>query len=108
MIYERQNSCYVHQAKGKRPGWSPSVTHVIREPTTRGRAEMFELLKEHASEIISFLVGLGGGSLLTLRFTRHQRVEGQGSISDQRSARAGGDIVGRDRVSTERPPTKGR
>jgi hypothetical protein len=69
---------------------------------------MFELLKEHASEIISFLAGIGGGSLLTLRITRHQRVAGQGAISDQRRARAGGDIVGRDKVGNEPPPKSRR
>jgi hypothetical protein len=72
---------------------------------------MFELLKEHASEIISFLAGLGGGSLLTLRLTRHQRATGYGTISDQRRANAGGDVVGRDKVSNTpepRPPAKGR
>ena len=69
---------------------------------------MFELLKEHASEIISFLVGLGGGSLLTLRLTRHQRVAGEGTISDQRNARAGGDMVGRDKVSNEPTPRRRR
>ena len=72
---------------------------------------MLELLKEHASEIISFLAGLGGGSLLTLRLTRHQRATGSGTISDQRGARAGADVVGRDKVSNApgpRPPAKGR
>jgi hypothetical protein len=72
---------------------------------------MLELLKEHASEIISFLVGLGGGSLLTLRLTRQQRATGYGTISDQRRAHAGGDVVGRDKVSNAsepQPPAKGR
>jgi hypothetical protein len=72
---------------------------------------MLDLLKEHASEIISFLAGLGGGSLLTLRVTRHQRVADHGTISDQRRARAGGDVVGRDKVtgvSELHPPTKGQ
>lgn len=67
---------------------------------------MLALLKEHVSEIISFLAGLGGGSLLTLRLTRHQRATGRGTISDQRRVRAGGDVVGRDKVSgAKEPPT---
>ncbi len=72
---------------------------------------MLDLLKEHASEIISFLAGLGGGSLLTLRLTRTQRAIGHGAISDQRRARAGGDVVGRDKVTNareSRPPLKER
>ena len=72
---------------------------------------MLELLKDHASEIISFLAGLGSGSLLTLRVTRHQRATGSGAISDQRGARAGADVVGRDKVtnaSAPGPPAKDR
>jgi hypothetical protein len=70
---------------------------------------MLDLLKEHASEIASFIAGLAGGSFLTLRFTHSQRAAGQATISDQRRARAGGDIVGRDKVTdSERrqPPAK--
>src|SRR5215813_3100253 len=70
--------------------------------------KILELLKEPASEIISFLVGLGGGSLLTLRLTRNQRIAGEGTISDQRNARAGGDMVGRDKVTNDPPPTRRR
>lgn len=47
----------------------------------------------YLSEIISFLVGLAGGSLLTLTFSKKQ-VKGRGKIVDQQSAKAGGDIVG--------------
>lgn len=65
---------------------------------------MLDLLKEHATEITSFLAGLAGGSFLTLRFTRDQRAAGRSTISDQRRARAGGDIVGRDKVSNVAPP----
>lgn len=65
---------------------------------------MLNLVKEHVSEIISFLAGLGGGSLLTLRITRHQRASGDGTISDQRRARAGGDVIGRDKVSGVKEP----
>jgi len=70
---------------------------------------MLDLLKEHVSEIASFIAGLAGGSVLTLRFTRSQRAAGQAAISDQRRARAGGDIVGRDKVTNSQrkpPPAK--
>lgn len=60
---------------------------------------MLDLLKQHVSEIVTFVAGLAGGSLITLRVTRNQRVAGQATISDQRRATAGGDIVGRDKVT---------
>ena len=47
----------------------------------------------YLSEIVSFIVGLIGGSLLTLQFTRN-KVRGAGSVVDQNKATAGGDIVG--------------
>lgn len=52
---------------------------------------------EYVSEIISFLVGLVGGSFLTLTFTKKQ-VKGAGKFVDQQSAKAGGDIVGGDKT----------
>ncbi|MBU0645704.1 MAG: hypothetical protein KJ731_12970 [Alphaproteobacteria bacterium] len=48
---------------------------------------------EYLTEIASFLVGLAGGSLLTLTFSKKQAKSG-GKIVDQQSAKAGGDIVG--------------
>jgi len=60
---------------------------------------MLDLIKEHLPAVISFIAGLGGGSLLTLHVTRDQRAAGQAVISDQRRATAGGDIVGRDKIS---------
>jgi len=69
---------------------------------------MLDLIKQHLSEIFSFVAGLAGGSLLTLHITRDQRAAGRSTISDQRRARAGGDIVGRDKLtnapSTPRKP----
>ena len=38
-----------------------------------------------------------GGSWLTLRITRTNRVNGSGTATDQSGARAKGDIVGRDK-----------
>ena len=67
--------------------------------------DMLDVIKEHLTEIISFLAGVAGGSFLTLRITRDQRAAGRATISDQRRARAGGDIVGRDKL-TSAPPTR--
>ena len=67
---------------------------------------MGQFLSEHFSEILTFLGGLatGGasGSLLTLHIKREKRVSGRGSMVDQSGAAAGGDIVGRDKVSPPR------
>lgn len=52
---------------------------------------------EYLPEAISFLAGAIGGSLLTLSFTKKQ-AKGGGKIVDQQSAKAGGDIVGGDKV----------
>lgn len=41
--------------------------------------------------------GLVGGALLTLHFTKSVRADGQANAVDQSRARAGGDIVGRDK-----------
>lgn len=47
----------------------------------------------HISEIVSFIGGLIGGSLLTIKITGH-RTGKRGTVTDQSKARAGGDIVG--------------
>lgn len=64
---------------------------------------MGEFFRVHASEIFSFLVGLAGGgttgSLITLRFTRQNRITRGGSIVDQSKGSAGGDIIGRDKIA---------
>jgi hypothetical protein len=52
---------------------------------------------EYLSEIISFVAGLIGGSLITLKFKRGHVAQGGGSVVDQRNARATGDVVGRDK-----------
>jgi hypothetical protein len=49
---------------------------------------------EYLSEIASFIVGLIGGSLLTLKFTRKNTASEGSTITDQSNARADGDIVG--------------
>ena len=52
---------------------------------------------EYLGEIISFLVGLAGGSLLTLTYSKKQATGG-GTIVDQHHSKAGGDIVGGDKT----------
>jgi hypothetical protein len=60
-----------------------------------------EFLSTHSAEIGSFVGGLIagaiGGSLITLKVTTQKRVAG-GSMVDQSRARAGGDVVGRDKM----------
>lgn len=56
-----------------------------------------QLLSAHLSEILSFIAGLVGGSLLTIAFKREYRIDGSGSVVDQSGAKASGDIVGRDK-----------
>jgi hypothetical protein len=67
---------------------------------------MAQFLSQHFSEILSFIGGLvtggAGGSLLTLRIKRENRVSGHGTMTNQSGASAGGDIVGRDKVSSTR------
>lgn len=60
---------------------------------------MVDLLTTHLSEILSFIGGAIAGSFITLSITRHYRVKGRGTIVDQSSSRAGGDIIGRDKNS---------
>lgn len=57
-----------------------------------------EFLSVHASEIISFAAGGAAGSLLTL-FLKSLRGSGSANVIDQSRAKAGGDIVGRDKKS---------
>ena len=59
-------------------------------------------IESHITEIISFLVGAGSGSLLTLRFTRKSRDTISGDSVDQSNANAGGDIVGGNKTITRK------
>ena len=43
------------------------------------------------------LAGAIGGALLTFQFTKNVRAGSRGNATDQSGARAGGDIVGRDK-----------
>jgi len=58
-----------------------------------------DTIAKYGSEILSFLAGLAGGSLLTLKFTRKTHVDREGSNVDQSGASAGGDLVGRDKIA---------
>lgn len=60
-----------------------------------------DTIAKYGSEILSFIVGLAGGSLLTLKFTRKTYVDRGGSNVDQSKATAGGDIVGRDKIGRD-------
>jgi hypothetical protein len=57
-----------------------------------------QFLSAHLSEFLSFIAGMVGGSLITLKVTRAHRADRHGSVVDQTRARAGGDIVGRDKT----------
>ena len=48
---------------------------------------------EYLSEIISFIIGAGAGSLLTFTVVRN-RASGGGRVVDQSRSKANGDIVG--------------
>ena len=70
---------------------------------------MGETFARYASEIWSFVAGLIGGgtigSLFTIRYMRQQvKAKGQATVTDQSGARAGGDVVGRDKISGSKPP----
>jgi hypothetical protein len=58
-----------------------------------------DTLAKYGSEILSFIAGLAGGSLLTLKLTRKTRVDREGSNVDQSGASARGDLVGRDKIT---------
>lgn len=55
-------------------------------------------LLQYWSQALSFLAGLAGGSLLTLKLSKSQTTSGAGGRTvSQDGARAGGDIVGGDK-----------
>jgi hypothetical protein len=61
--------------------------------------ESVDTIAKYGSEIMSFVAGLAGGSLLTLKFIRKTSVSGEGSNVNQAAASARGDLVGRDKIS---------
>jgi len=58
-----------------------------------------DIIAKYGSEIVSFIAGLAGGSLLTLKFIRKTSVDREGSNVNQSGASAGGDLVGRDKIA---------
>jgi hypothetical protein len=68
---------------------------------------MGEILTHYGSEIWSFILGLIGGgacgSLITFRITRHTRATDNATAVDQSRASAGGDLVGRDKITGSSP-----
>lgn len=67
---------------------------------------MMAWLMEHWSQIAIGIAGLMGGALLTLTVqtvrnsNRNRTHVGRGSVVDQAGARAGGDVVGRNKTTT--------
>lgn len=59
---------------------------------------MLNFVTEYSSQILSFLGGLAGGSLLTFQMTKNRAARG-GSVVDQSRSRAHGDIVGGNKTS---------
>lgn len=62
---------------------------------------MLDFVMGHTSQILSFLGGLLGGSLLTFQVTKIRATRG-GSVVDQSRSRAEGDIVGGNKTSAAR------
>ena len=60
-----------------------------------------EMLVEHLSEIVSFLVGAAAGSLVSISW-QSRKTAGKGMV-DQAGAKAGGDVVGRDKTTLGKP-----
>jgi len=62
---------------------------LFRETRLRGNAV------DYWGEVISFVVGLAGGSFITWQFKK-VTASGSARVTDQSGAKAGGDIVGGD------------
>jgi hypothetical protein len=64
--------------------------------------QLADFLGAHGSEILSAVLGMLGGALIsipiTVKVTRNA-MSGKSTQSNQRGARAGGDMVGRDKIS---------
>lgn len=58
-----------------------------------------DTIAKYGSEILSFVAGLAGGSLLTLKFTRKSHVSREDFNVDQSGASARGDLIGRDKIA---------
>ena len=54
---------------------------------------MVAFLSQHLSEILSFLAGLLGGSLITIRVQKTNSAKGNSTLIDQSRAQSGRDIV---------------
>ena len=60
----------------------------------------------HLHEVLTFILGLiagVGGSLLTYKMTRSNRASNGSIVIDQSGARAGGDNVGGNKMTTNNP-----
>jgi hypothetical protein len=64
---------------------------------------MIDVVMQHLGAFIAaFLAGGATGSLITLRIVKKKQVRAGSSVSDQRGARAGRDIVGGDSTSVRK------
>ena len=68
---------------------------------------MLDLIGAYWSELISFLAGAAGGSLVTFKYARTQRVTGSGRNVDQSgSSVTNGDMVGGNKTTTTKSGPK--
>lgn len=87
--------CYLAERNG-----STLITScaMLKSGKSRSGVQMPEFFGDYSSEIWSFLGGLIGGgiggSFLTFRFDRQNRIGRDGKVVDQSRSQAGGDIVG--------------
>lgn len=62
-----------------------------------GNLNMEEFIFDFWNFIGGLVAGGAGGAFLTLKLTKNMRTNGDGNTVDQAGAKAGGDIVGRDK-----------
>lgn len=61
-----------------------------------------ELISTYLSEIVAAIIGAIGGAAVSVPITirvQNRKSSGESTQSDQKNARAGGDIVGRDKTT---------
>ena len=68
-------------------------------------AKRWIMVAEYISEIVSFVLGMLGGSLLTFTLTR-KSVSNGGTIVDQGGSTAQGDIIGGNKSTVTRTERK--
>ncbi|MHA3792581.1 hypothetical protein [Sphingomonas sp. YL-JM2C] len=85
-----------------RPFWCNRRLAIIEEGLFEGARKMAEFLTLHGTEILSAIAGLFAGAAIsipiTVRVTQNS-MDGESARSNQSGASAGGDIVGRDKIT---------